>query len=82
MCSWLADNNAELVLLPTYSSWLNRIEGHFAAMRSVGTAGSDYPDHETIEHELLRYIHWCNQHRHDPKTTPSRAARLLSLKGH
>jgi transposase len=65
--AWLPDNNARLVLLPTYSSWLNRIEGHFAAIRSFVIAGSDYPDHETIEHQLLRYIHWRNQHRHDPK---------------
>jgi transposase len=65
--AWLPENNAKLVLLPTYSSWLNRIEGHFAAIRSFVIAGSDYPDHETIEHELLRYIAWRNQHRHDPK---------------
>ncbi len=65
--AWLPDNNARLVLLPTYSSWLNRIEGHFAALRSFVISGSDYPDHETIERELLRYIDWRNQHRHDPK---------------
>lgn len=65
--AWLPDNNAELVLLPTYSSWLNRIEGHFAALRSFVIAGSDHPDHPTIEHELLRYIDRRNHHRHDPK---------------
>jgi transposase len=65
--TWLDDNNARLVLLPTYSSWLNRIEGHFAAIRSFVIAGSDHPDHDTIEQELLRYIEWRNQHRHDTK---------------
>ena len=65
--AWLEDNNAELVLLPTYSSWLNRIEGHFAAIRSFVIQGSDHPDHEAIERELLRYIDWRNQHRHEPK---------------
>jgi transposase len=30
-------------------------------------AGSDHPDHDTIEQELLRYIEWRNQHRHDTK---------------
>lgn len=65
--AWLSDNNARLVPLPTYSSWLNRIEGHFAAIRSFVISGSDYPDHDTIERELLRYIDWRNQHRHDQK---------------
>jgi transposase len=65
--AWLPDNNARLVLLPTYSSWLNRIEGHFAAIRSFVISGPDYPDHETIERELLPYIDWRNQHRHHPK---------------
>jgi len=69
--AWLPDNNTRLVLLPTYSSWLNRIEGHFAAIRSFVIAGSDYPDHQTIEHEPLRYINWRNDHRHNPK--PRRA---------
>jgi hypothetical protein len=36
-------------------------------MRSVVIAGSDHRDDATIEHELLRYIDWRNQHRHDPK---------------
>lgn len=67
MLAWLPDNNTQLVLLPTYSSWLNRIEGHFAAIRSFVISGSDHPDHDTIERELLRYIAWRNQHRHDPK---------------
>jgi hypothetical protein len=41
--AWLDDNNARLVLLPTYSSGLNRIEGHFAAIRSFVIAGSTTP---------------------------------------
>jgi transposase len=64
---WLPEHNAELILLPTYSSWLNRIEGHFAALRSFVIAGSDYPDHTTIERELHRYLRWRNARRHDPK---------------
>ena len=30
---WAAENNVELVFLPTYSSWLNWIEPEFAALR-------------------------------------------------
>jgi hypothetical protein len=65
--AWLPDNNAEFVLVPTHSSWLNRIEGRFAATRSFVIAGSDYPDHDTIERELPSYTDWSNQRRHDPK---------------
>jgi len=54
------------VLLPTYSSWLNRIEGHFAALRSFVIAGSDYPDHETIAREIHRYLRW---RRHNTTNT-------------
>ncbi len=71
MLARLPDTNAQLLLLPTYSFWLNRIEGHFAAIRSFVIAGSDYPDHDTIERELLRYITWRNHHRHDPKLQPA-----------
>ncbi|WP_205752344.1 transposase [Cryptosporangium phraense] len=31
--TWTADNDVELVFLPTYASWLNWIEAHFAALR-------------------------------------------------
>jgi hypothetical protein len=31
--SWTADNDIELVFLPTYASWLNWIESEFAALR-------------------------------------------------
>jgi hypothetical protein len=54
-------------LLPTYSSWLNRIEGHFAALRSFVVAGSDYPDHETIEREIHRYLRWRRHNTSNPQ---------------
>jgi hypothetical protein len=63
------DNNAKLVLLPTYSSWLNRIESHFAAMRSFVISSSDYPDRA----RAARYIDWRNHHRHDPSYAAPRS---------
>jgi hypothetical protein len=51
------------VLLPTYSSWLSRIEGHFAALRSFVIAGSDHPNQETIERAIHRYLHWRRHNR-------------------
>jgi len=75
---WLPEHNAELVLLPTYSSWLNRIEGHFAALRSFVIAGSDHPNHDTIERELHRYLRWRNTHRDNPALRRSEKRGCLS----
>ncbi|WP_221305075.1 transposase [Streptomyces sp. Ag109_O5-1] len=36
--SWAADNDVELMFLPTYGSWLNWIESEFAALRYYRTA--------------------------------------------
>jgi len=39
---WAAENNVEMVFLPTYSSWLNWIESEFAALRYFAL-GTDHP---------------------------------------
>ncbi|WP_309117981.1 transposase [Saccharothrix sp.] len=38
--NWAADNDAELVFLPAYSSWLNWIEAEFAALRYFALNGT------------------------------------------
>ncbi|WP_170184930.1 transposase [Saccharothrix texasensis] len=40
-----ADNAVELVFLPTYSSWLNRIEAEFTALRYFTLNGTDHRNH-------------------------------------
>jgi transposase len=42
---WAADSDTELVFLPTYSSWLNRIEAEFAAPRYFALNGTDHHTH-------------------------------------
>jgi hypothetical protein len=37
----------ELAYTPTNASWLNRIEGHFAALRYFTLDGTDHPSHKT-----------------------------------
>ncbi|MFD8248474.1 IS630 family transposase [Nocardia sp. NPDC059691] len=39
---WCGENDMELVFLPTYSSWLNRIECEFAALRYFALDGTDH----------------------------------------
>jgi DDE superfamily endonuclease len=42
---WAAANNVELAYTPTYSSWLNRIEAQFQALRYFAPDGTDHGTH-------------------------------------
>jgi transposase len=42
---WAAANNVELAYVPYYSSWLNRIEPQFTALRNFALVGTDHPSH-------------------------------------
>ncbi|MFJ2175671.1 transposase [Streptomyces sp. NPDC087851] len=43
--TWTADNDVELVFLPTYGSWPNWIEAEFAALRYFALNGTDHRTH-------------------------------------
>ncbi|TCP61749.1 IS630 family transposase [Heliophilum fasciatum] len=58
---WAEQNNVELVFTPTYSSWLNRIECHFAPLRHFVLSGSDYPDHAALADAIQSYLRWRNK---------------------
>lgn len=59
---WAADNDVELVFLPTYSSWLNWIESEFAALRYFALNGTDHRTHAEQDQAIASYIAWRNQH--------------------
>jgi len=59
---WCAVNDIELVFLPTYSSWLNRIECEFAALRYFALNGTDHRSHGEQDDAIGAYIRWRNQH--------------------
>ncbi|MFI6598603.1 hypothetical protein ACIBHX_20280 [Nonomuraea sp. NPDC050536] len=42
---WAAVNNVELAYTPTDSSWLNRIEAQFTALRYLALDGTDHARH-------------------------------------
>jgi transposase len=65
---WAAENNVELVFLPTYSSWLNWIEPEFAALRYFALNGTDHRTHAWQGQIIDRYMRWHNAHA-QPKTT-------------
>lgn len=62
---WAAANNVELAYTPTYSSWLNRIEAQFQALRYFSLDGTDHGTHAEQASMIRRYIRWRNRHAHD-----------------
>jgi hypothetical protein len=64
---WCADNQVELVFLPTYGSWLNWIEAEFAALRYFALNGTDHRSHAEHNTAIAGYIRWHNA-RALPKT--------------
>jgi transposase len=64
--SWTADNDIELVFLPTYASWLNWIESEFAALRYFALGGTDHRSHTEQGEAIAAYVRWRNTHA-EPK---------------
>ena len=63
--AWAAANNAEIVYTPTNSSWLNRIEAQFTALRYFALDGTDHPTHKAQGSMIRRYIIWRNKNAAD-----------------
>ncbi|WP_240505254.1 IS630 family transposase [Nocardia mangyaensis] len=59
---WCVANAVELVFVPAYSSWLNRIECEFAALRYFALNGTDHRSHDEQDTAIGNYIRWRNQH--------------------
>src|SRR4051794_18947390 len=62
---WAEANNAEIAYTPTNSSWLNRIEAQFTALRYFTLNGTDHRSHKEQASMIRRYIIWRNQHAYD-----------------
>ena len=63
---WAQANNVEIAYTPTGSSWLNRIEAQFTALRYFALDGTDHPSHKAQASMIRRYITWRNSHTTDP----------------
>ena len=55
--SWAA-SNVEIACTPTNSSWLNRIEAQFTALRYFTLDGTDHVSHKEQASMIRRYIIW------------------------
>ncbi len=64
---WAQANNVEIAYTPTNSSWLNRIEAQFTALRYFALDGTDHPNHKAQAGMIRSYIIWRNNHTTDPR---------------
>ena len=64
---WAAANNVEIAYTPTNSSWLNRIEAQFTALRYFTLDGTDHTTHKEQGSMIRRYIIWRNRHADDQR---------------
>ncbi|MEV8635099.1 hypothetical protein AB0395_25925 [Streptosporangium sp. NPDC051023] len=63
-------SNVEIAYTPTDSSWLNRIEAQFTALRSFALDGPGHPGHPGHKAQggmIRRYITWRNKHAADER---------------
>ena len=79
---WAAANNVELAYTPTYSSWLNRIEAQFQALRYFTLDGTDHGTHAEQASMIRRYIRLAQPQRPRPRTRRPRQARKRCLTRH
>lgn len=64
---WAEANNVELAYTPTNSSWLNRIEAQFTALRYFALNGTDHASHKEQGSMIRRYMIWRNKHAADER---------------
>ncbi|WP_020579808.1 transposase [Actinopolymorpha alba] len=64
---WAKANNVEIAYTPTNSSWLNRIEAQFTALRYCTLDGTDHTTHTEQASMIRRYINWRNRHANDKR---------------
>jgi len=64
---WAEANNVEIAYTPTNSSWLNRIEAQFTALRYFALDGTDHASHKEQASMIRRYTIWRNKHADDTR---------------
>jgi transposase len=65
--TWAAASNVEIACTPTNSSWLNRIEAQFTALRYFTLDGTDHASHKQQAGMIRRYVIWRNNHACDER---------------
>jgi transposase len=63
--TWALANNVEIACTPTSSSWLNRIEARFTALRQFFLDGTDHVGHKEQGSMIRRCLIRRNEHTAD-----------------
>ncbi|MCP3770105.1 transposase [Streptomyces sp. MAR25Y5] len=71
VADWAKASNVEIAYTPTDSSWLNRIEAQFTALRYFALDGTDHVSHKEQGSMIRRYIIWRNKHAVDERLCKS-----------
>jgi len=58
--AWAARNCIRFYFTPSNTSWLNRIECHFTALRKFALDNSDFCTHEEQQTAIEQYLAWRN----------------------
>ncbi|UZG60281.1 IS630 family transposase [Rhodococcus opacus] len=67
VADWAEPNNVEIAYTPTNSSWLNRIEAQFTALRYFALDGTDHASHREQSSIIRGYLLWRNKHAADER---------------
>ena len=67
VATWATASNVEIAYTPTNSSWLNRIEAQFTALRYFALDGTDHASHKEQASMIRRYIIWRNNNAYDER---------------
>jgi hypothetical protein len=62
-----AASNVEIAYTPANSSWMNRLECQFTALREFTLNGTGHATHREQGSMIRRYIAWRNRHIADPR---------------
>ena len=65
--AWAKAHNTEIAYALANSSWLNRIEAQFTALRYFALDGTDHASHKQQASMIRRYIIWCDNHAYDER---------------
>ena len=60
---WAFGHNVRFYFTPSQTSWLNRIESQFTALKEFALNNSDYRSHQEQIEAILRYLDWRNRKR-------------------
>ena len=65
--AWASANNVEIAYTLTNSSWSNRVEAQFTALRYFALDVTDPPSHKEQASMIRRYIIWRNNHAYNER---------------